>query len=123
MQDLQLENLDALMADFFSGQADLNPVAERYSKEELSAFYRENISKLETLVQSMTPAQVAYRLPGTPGGPDTSGDEAHFDASEIISHLANGTGFHWWGMTRALGHERPYWRRAPEGTAVTGKVK
>ena len=30
------------------------------------------------------------RLPGAPDGPDASGDEAHFNSSELATHVASG---------------------------------
>jgi hypothetical protein len=70
----------------------------------------------------MSPEQLAYRLPGTPGGWDASGDEAEFDISEIVTHLASGTTFYWFNIARALGHPRPRFLRPPREVPITGRT-
>jgi hypothetical protein len=123
IRSISVKNLDKLTREFFEGQIDLNRQASKYSRGEIAAYYRDNIEHLLDLVREMTPEQIAYRLPGAPTGVDTSGDEAHFNTSEIVTHLASGTAFHWWGMTRALKHERPPFPRPPEGSKTTGQNK
>jgi len=95
-------------------------MADRYTKREMVDFLRESVTELEQAISGMTHEQLAYRLPGSPGGPDSSGDESHFDTSQLVTHVASGLTFHWYGMTKALGHERPSFTRPPEGARVTG---
>ena len=123
MRDILSRNLDELARKFYAGQISLNAESEPYTREEIATFYGDNMAELAALVERMTPAQAAYRLPGTPSDVDASGDESHFDISEIVTHMAVATSFHWWGAARALGHERPEFPRPAEGTPVTGKVK
>jgi hypothetical protein len=120
MERLALEHADQLADKFYSGEGSINDISEQYTREELCDFMRGKLEELAEVVSGMTPAQLAYRLPGRPGGPDSSGDEVHFDTSEIMTHLASGIAFHWWGITRALKHDRPQFPRAPEGVKVTG---
>jgi hypothetical protein len=121
MQPLSLELADQLAADFYADQAPMSRVSRDYSREEILAFLRDNISAMQSEVEGMTAEQLAYRLPGAPDSPDASGDEAHFDTAEIMTHMASGTAFHWWNITRALRHERPPIPKPPEGTTATGK--
>ena len=120
MPDLRGENLEEIGRLFFSRERPINPVAEQYSREELCAFVRELSAEMENAVKDLAPEQLAYRLPGSPGGWDASGDEEHFDTSEIVTHVAMGTAFYWWGITRSLGHSRPPFTRPPKGAKVTG---
>lgn len=120
MERMALEDVDQLADKFYSGGGSINDISEQYTREELCDFMRGKLEELAEVVSGMTRAQLTYRLPGTPGGPDSSGDEAHFDTSEIMTHLASGIAFHWWGITRALKHDRPQFPRAPEGVKVTG---
>ncbi len=121
MQPLTLELADSLAHDFFSDHAHVSSVSRDYSVQEMLAFLRANIEAMQAEVEGMTPEQLAYKLPGAPDGPDASGDEAHFDTAEIVTHMATGTAFHWWNITRALRHERPPMPKPPEGTPATGK--
>jgi|GEM_PF-2939437 len=120
MERMALEDVDQLADKFYSGGGSINDISEQYTREELCEFMRGKLEELAEVVSGMTRAQLTYRLPGRPGGPDSSGDEAHFDTSEIMTHLASGIAFHWWGITRALKHDRPQFPRAPEGVKVTG---
>jgi hypothetical protein len=120
MPDLHEENLEELGKQFFSRERSIDLTAEKYTKEELCAFLREHCARLEGIVREMTPAQVAYRVPGAPKGWDASGDEEHFDTSQIVTHVAVGTSFYWWGIARAMGHDRPQFPRPPSGAKVTG---
>ncbi|HYP39252.1 MAG TPA: DinB family protein [Chloroflexia bacterium] len=123
MPDMRLLNIAELSRRYLSEGGKISELSVDYSREEICAFIRENINAMLSLVERMTPAQLAYRLPGAPSGYDESGDEAHFDTSEIITHMASGTAFHWRGMSRALGDERPPFPQPPEGANVTGKKK
>jgi DinB superfamily len=125
VKDAHLQDPDELAQNFYSGEGPVHPVAQEYTRSEITSLFRENIRQITELVRELTPAQLAYRLPGEPSGPDASGDEEHFDTSEIVTHLAAGIAFHQWGITRALGHERPEFPRPPEGvktTAVKGRI-
>src|SRR4051794_961434 len=121
MDTLQLDNLQELTAEFFAGRFDLDSLAVHYTPEQISAYYRSNIDRVLALVGTMSPEQLAYRLPGAPTGSDASGDEDHFDTSQIVTHLASGTTFHWRNVARALGHARPTFNRAPEGARLTAQ--
>ncbi len=121
MPDLQFSDVHSYIERFADGDTSINATSEQFSRAGMCAFLRENVAQLEGTVLVMTPAQLAYRLPGSPEGWDTSGDEHHFDSLEIITHVASGITFHWWGIARALGHPRPEFPRPPEGTTVTGK--
>ena len=120
---IEIENLKQLTDQYFGGEIDLSAEAARYSRQDICDYYRRNVAKLARLVAHMSPAQLAYRLPGAPSGLDMSGDEEHFDTSQIVTHIASGTAFHWWGITRALHHERPQFPKPPEGTPTTGQLK
>lgn len=120
MGNLRLINVDELAHRFFAGEGPVNEITENYSREEICDYMREKLAEIEAEVNGMTSKQLAYRLPGAPSGPDASGDEAHFDTSELITHMVSGIAFHWWGMTRAWKHERPQFPRPPEGVKVTG---
>jgi hypothetical protein len=104
---------------FFEG-ASINDLSANYTRQELCDYQQHYVGEIESLIGGMTPEQLEYRAPGSPTGPDASGDEAHFNAQEIATHLAAGTAFYRWGITRALRHERPDFPRPPEGTRVTG---
>ena len=123
MQPLTLQLADQLSTDFFSHNAHVASVSRDYTRDEILSFIRANIAAMQSEVEGMTPDQLAYKLPGAPDTPDASGDEAHFDTAEIVTHMASGTAFHWWNITRALRHERPPMPRPPEGTPATGKRK
>jgi hypothetical protein len=123
MPQLTLDMADDLAARFFAEQAHVAEASRAYSRDDLLAFLRDNVELICAEIAEMTPEQLAYRLPGAPEGPDESGDEEHFDTSEIVSHLAVGTGFHWWNLTRAIRDARPPMPKAPEGAAVTGKKR
>ncbi len=120
MSNLDLEDIDDMANRFFSGEGSVNAASQQYTRQQLCDFMRDKLDQLSTTVSQMTPAQLAYRPPGSPTGPDSSGDEAHFDTSQIMTHLASGIAFHWWGITRALKHERPQFPTPPEGVKVTG---
>lgn len=121
MPTLTLQLADELAARFYSEDQQIRDVTSQYSRQEIIAFLRDNVRQMQAEVEGMTPAQLAYRLPGTPTGPDKSGDETHFDTSEIVTHTATGTAFHWWNITRALRDERPPMPKPPAGTPTTGK--
>lgn len=120
MGDLRLIDVDELAHRFFAGEGGVNEITENYSREEICDYMREKLGEIEAEVRDMTAEQLAYRVPGAPSGPDASGDEAHFDTSELITHMVSGIAFHWWGMTRAWKHERPQFPKPPEGVKVTG---
>jgi hypothetical protein len=117
------EQADELAHRFYADGGIVNEVSGGYSREEITTFLQENVDALCKEVEGMSSAQLAYRLPGRPDGLDESGDEEHFDTSQIMTHMASAIGFHWWNITRALRQERPPMPRAPEGVAVTGKRK
>lgn len=123
MTELHFSDVHRYVELFAAGDSAINDAATEFSRADLCAFLRQNVDEIEQMVRAMTPAQLAYRLPGTPEGWDTSGDEEHFDATQIVTHLASGIAFHWWGIARALGHERPDFPRPPEGVPTTGKTR
>ncbi|MEO8287264.1 MAG: DinB family protein [Chloroflexota bacterium] len=123
MPELNLEKVVELTRRFYAEAEHMGDVASEYSREEVIAFLRSNVAGLRREVEGMSQKQLAYRAPGVPDGPDESGDEEHFDTSQIMTHMATGTAFHWWNMTRAMRHERPPMPRPPEGTTTTGKKK
>jgi len=120
---LTLDQADELAHSFYAGGGAVSEVSRQYSRDEITGFFRENVEALCDEVEGMGSAQLAYRLPGKPEGLDESGDEEHFDTSQIMTHVASAIGFHWWNITRALRQERPPMLRAPEGSEVTGKRK
>lgn len=124
MPELSLETAQQYVEQFFAEPTEgtrVNETSAQFSREELCDFLRQGLDELTATVRAMSPAQLAYRLPGAPSGWDNSNDEQHFDAIEIVTHVASGIAFHWWGIARALGHERPEFPRAPEGVSTTGK--
>jgi hypothetical protein len=120
---LTIEHANELAQRFYVGGGTVSEVSRLYRRQELLQFLGENVEKLCEEVRGMGPIQLAYRLPGSPTGPDESGDEGHFDMSQIMTHMASAIGFHWWNITRALRQERPPMLRPPEGVEVTGKKK
>ncbi|HET9493386.1 MAG TPA: DinB family protein [Chloroflexia bacterium] len=123
MPQLTLDLADELAARFFAERAHVADASNEYTREQMLAFLSDNAEQVVAEIQGMTPEQMAYRLPGAPEGPDESGDEENFDISEIVSHLAVGTAFHWWNLTRALRADRPPIPHAPDGVHVTGKKR
>jgi hypothetical protein len=123
MAQLSLEQAEGLAQSFYAGAGPVSEVSRDYSRDEIVAFLRGNVDGLCGEVEGMSAEQLAYRLPGVPSGPDESGDEEHFDSSQIMTHMASGIAFHWWNMTRAMRHERPPMPKPPEGADVTGKKK
>ena len=123
MPQLTLDLADDLAARFFAEQGHVAEVSRDYTRDELLAFLRDNVEQTCAEIAGMTPEQLAYRLPGAPEGPDESGDEENFDTSEIVSHLAVGTAFHWWNLNRALHADRPSMPKPPAGVHVTGKKR
>ena len=123
MAQLNLEQANGFAQRFYSGEGAVSEVSRDYSREEMVTFLRSNIDGLCAEVKAMSAKQLAYRLPGVPAGPDESGDEEHFDTSQIMTHMASAIGFHWWNMTRAMRHDRPPMPKPPEGVDVTGKKK
>jgi hypothetical protein len=121
--ELTLERADEMAHRFYAGEGSVGDVSRQYSNEELTGFLRENVDALCREVEGMSAAQLAYRLPGKPDDLDASGDEEHFDTSQIMTHMSSAITFHWWNITRALREERPSMVRAPEGAEVTGKRK
>lgn len=122
MATLHSTDLIELARQFFARERSINETAAEYSREELCAFSKELSAEMEELVRDMTPAQVAYHPPGKPSGWDASGDEAEFDVSQIVTHVAVSVAFYWFGIARGLGHPRPRFPRAPMGSSVTGKT-
>jgi len=122
MNRLHSTDLIELARQFFERERTVNDVAAEYTRDELCSFAREMSAEMEDTVRDLTPEQIAYRLPGKPGGWDSSGDEAEFDTSEIVTHVAVSIAFYWFGIARGLGHGRPQFPRAPRGTNVTGKT-
>ena len=122
MTSLHSTDLTELARQFFARERSINETAAEYSREDLCAFSKEMSAEMEALVRDMTPAQVGYRLPGKPSGWDASGDEAEFDVSQIVTHVAVSVTFYWFGIARGLGHPRPRFARAPMGTSVTGRT-
>lgn len=120
MPELTTEKVAELTRRFFHEQIAVDSIAAEYSREDLCASLRKYLGEMETLAEGLTPQQLAYRLPGTPSGPDASGDEAHFNACEIVTHVAQGLVFYQWGITRALGHPRPTFLRPPKDAKLTG---
>jgi hypothetical protein len=123
MARLTLDQVEDFAQRFYGGEGRVGDVSQNYSREEIIAFIRDNIAHLCAEVEGMSSEQLAYRLPGAPSGPDESGDEEHFDTSQIMTHMASGTAFHWWNITRALRHDRPPMPKPPEGVTITGKNK
>lgn len=123
MLEEKMENLNEFASLVFGGEVSVDDLAKEYSRDYLLDFLKRGVAELRDVVLFMTPAQLAFRLPGVPSGPDESGDERHFDTSEIVTHVASGLSFHRWHIARALGHERPAYPRPPEGTPVTGKKR
>lgn len=123
MLEDRLNDAARLTEQLFSGGLDLDALAEEYSDPDLCDFLERTVEELKRVVAGMSPEQLAYRLPGAPEGPDESGDEHHFDASQIVTHVASGLSFHRWHITRALRHDRPQFPKPPEGAPVTGKKK
>jgi hypothetical protein len=123
MAQLTLDLADDLAARFFAEQARVADASTEYTREQLLAFLADNVELVCAEIEGLTPEQIAYRMPGAPEGPDESGDEENFDTSEIVSHLAVGTAFHWWNLTRALRADRPPMPHAPQGVHVTGKKR
>jgi hypothetical protein len=121
--ELTLDQANELAHRFYAGGGSVGDVSRQYSRDEITGFLRENVDALCREVEGMDAAQLAYRLPGKPDEPDASGDEEHFDTSQIMTHMASAITFHWWNITRALRQERPTMVRAPEGVEVTGKRK
>lgn len=118
----KLHSIDAnkLAQRFFSGDDATKLVAEEYTREEVISYMRDKLKQVDALVKSMSATQLLYKPAGVPTGPDASGNETHFDTSEIVTHLASGITFHWWGITRAVGDERPKYPKAPERARITG---
>jgi hypothetical protein len=94
--------------------------AANHGSAELIAFLRETVSRLEVALQDMTPAQLAYRPPGAPSGLDASGDEHHFDTSELATHVVSALRFYWRGIARAMRQRPPDFPPPAPGTKVTG---
>ncbi|HKP51893.1 MAG TPA: DinB family protein [Chloroflexia bacterium] len=122
MNRLHSTDLIELARQFFERERTVNDAAAEFTRDELCSFAREMSAEMENTVRDLTPEQIAYRLPGKPAGWDSSGDEAEFDTSEIVTHVAVGVAFYWFGIARGLGHGRPQFPRAPRGTNVTGKT-
>src|SRR5437016_4805100 len=101
MTSLQSTDLIELARQFFEREQSINDAAAHYTREELCAFSREMSAEMEENVRNLTPEQIAYHLPGQPHGWDSSGDEAEFDTSQIVTHVAVGTAFYWFGIARA----------------------
>jgi hypothetical protein len=120
MSKIEIENIDEVALRFMGRKALINEAAERYSPEEIRDYLRENITRLIETVKPMTSEQLAYRMTGKPEGVDWSGDEEHFDTSQIVTHTVSGMAHQWRGMARALGHERPPYPTPPEGAKMTG---
>jgi hypothetical protein len=123
MPDIRSLDVDELFRAYLTEKCEFAPVSSQFSRQEICDFIRDTIDKLVGIVQDMSPAQLAYRMPGVPSGPDESGDEAHFDTSEIITHLAYGTAFHWWGIARAMKHARPTFPKPTQEVFITGQQK
>lgn len=120
MTDLMAQDVGVLAERFYAGDGSVDAEAVKYSRGEICDYLRYNVGEIAQIIEDMSPAQLAYRLPGAPEGVDSSGDEEHFDASQIVTHVASGMSFHRWGLARALGHERPSFPRPPEGVKSTG---
>lgn len=123
MPELHFNDVHHYVELFAAGDRTTNEAAAEFSRADLCAFLRQNVDEITGIVRAMSPAQLAYRLPGQPAGWDNSGDEEHFDATQVVTHLASGIAFHWWGIARALGHPRPDFPRPPEGISTTGKTR
>src|SRR5438046_424180 len=123
MPKLGLNQAEKFAYRFYTEGGELRGASHEYSREQLVAFLKGNIDDLCAEVEGMSVAQLAYRLPGRPIGPDESGDEENFDTSQVMTHMATSMAFHWWNITRAMRHERPPMPRPPEGAAVTGQKK
>jgi hypothetical protein len=121
MEPLSLDLADRLSAEFFGGNPAVSRISRDYTRDQIMAFFQANTGAMKSEVTNMIPEQIAYRLPGAPTGGDASGDEHHFDISQIMTHMASGTAFHWWNLTRAIKAERPPMPKPPEGTTTTGK--
>ncbi|MDQ6694320.1 MAG: DinB family protein [Chloroflexota bacterium] len=117
---LSLDKVEQYVEEFATGDGKINEVAAGFSQQELRDFLLDNIDRLATMVEQMDAAQLAYRPSGPPTGWDASGDEAHFDASQLCTHVVSGISFHWWGITRALGQPRPDFPKPPAGALATG---
>src|SRR4051794_19832556 len=120
VRDIRLDALDSLAKSYYSGERPIQPAANNYTKTEMVDFLRRYVADLEIAIAALNPEQLAYRLPGAPQGPDASGDEAHFNPSELATHVASGLTFHWRGIARSLGHPPPTFTRPPEGARTTG---
>jgi hypothetical protein len=118
---LSLEELVKLGSDFYLGVASINTPAAQHSRDELCDMLVRTAQNVGNLVENWSQEQVDYCKPGKPEGWDSSGDETHFNASEIVTHLAQSYGFFWYGVTRALGESRPQLNKPPKETHVTGQ--
>jgi hypothetical protein len=120
--DIEELDLPELGRRFFAREENVSAVAALYPREEILDLINDRTMRMVSAVEGMSPDQLAYRLPGKPGGWDASGDEAEFDISEIVTHLATGTTFYWFNIARALGHPRPRFLRPPREVPITGKT-
>ena len=121
MREIALRDLDSLAKRYYSGEESIQAAANRFTKTELVEFLRPYTGELERAVREMTPGQIASRLPGAPDSSDASGDERHFNTSQIVTHVVSGLTYHWRGIARALRHETPAFTRPPEGAQTTGR--
>jgi len=118
-----IANLQEIVASYYAGDLALGEEAQKFSLAKMREIFSWGVNVLDSLVGAMSPAQLTYRLPGAPEGPDESGDEHNFDTSQIITHVAVALSFHWYIVAKALGHERPTLSRPPEGVESTGKKR
>ena len=118
-----IANLQEIVAKFYAGDISVAEEAKKFSLAQMREILRWGVNELDSLVGAMSPAQLAYRLPGAPEGPDESGDERNFDTSQIITHVAVALSVHWYNVAKAVGHDRPALNRPPEGVESTGKKR
>jgi hypothetical protein len=119
--DIEKVDLQELGRRLFARELNVIEVAELYTREEMLDLVSDRTSRMARAIEGMSPDQLSYRLPGTPGDWDASGDEAEFDISEIVTHVATGTTFYWFNIARALGHPRPRFLRPPREVPITGR--
>lgn len=83
--------LAALGNQVFTRERTLDDIGSDYPISAFVAGLLDALTLIEERLEGISEAQLRFRIPGTPEGPDWNHDQVHFDSPELVTHLTTAT--------------------------------